>query len=727
MHPDKKSWTSTLQSDRRNAVSPASYSSRYRPYIIVCSIAALAIWVSCHTRSPIWTGISPFHPPSYHEPKDEPAEFRWSDLEPSPKLQYTPCFGSFQCARLSVPLNWNVSSSPSSDDSPRAAVAVIKLPAKVPVTDPRYAGPVITNPGGPGESGVYQVLAEGRHLQTLVDSPGSGSRDEYEGGRYFDILSFDPRGVNNTTPRLRCFPDAFNRQAWNWRYPDYGLLWSSESVLGLEWARASALGASCARGEGQGDDGEGILRYANTAQVVGDMVEIIEREGEWRAAEAERLVAESHLGGDKQLKNEMIKRTAYRPGEEKLQYWGMSYGTLIGSTFAALHPDKVGRVILDGVVDPADHYAGAWLTQLLDSDKVVTKFSEYCFDAGAEKCPLYTEPSPAAVEDRFTAILMGLKVKPIPVVPPGAGPEVITYGDVHLYLLSSIYFSFATAETFWDMLAALEERNATAPALVDMALQKQARLIPEPTCDDSNNQSKSQHLPRPPCTLPYNSMLGPNQAIGAMDINGTLPNLTRASFAAYLSELKSQSKWVSPSWARNKLSSLGYGSVRPAWRPNPFSSSSSAPPQYNTSHPLLIIGNAHDPVTPLRNALRVSQEIFPGSSAVLRQDSEGHVSQSNPSLCTARIVRAYLQTGALPAADTVCEPETRPFVGCIQDHGCVFDEGSEDGALWESMTFLADPFGLRREREKESIGVEGASSLFEDWDRALDRRRVLFP
>ncbi|KAK6221354.1 hypothetical protein LQW54_001453 [Pestalotiopsis sp. IQ-011] len=590
------------------------------------------------------------------EPKAEPAEFRWSDIEPSPKLQYSPCFGSFQCARLSVPLNWNASSSPS-DDSPRAAVAIIKLPAKVPVTDPRYAGPVITNPGGPGESGVYQVLAEGRHLQTIVDSPGrEGDGKE---GKYFDILSFDPRGVNNTTPPLRCFPDAFNRQAWNLQYLDYGLLWSSESVVGQEWARASALGASCARGEGEGEDGEGILRHANTAQVVGDMVEIIEREGEWRAAEAERLVAESHLGDDEELQSEIIQRTAYRPGEEKLQYWGMSYGTLIGSTFAALHPDKVGRVVLDGVVDPADHYAGAWLTQLLDSDKVVTKFSEYCFRAGSEKCPLYTEPSPSAVEDRFTAILMGLKDNPIPVVPPGAGPEIITYGDVHLYLLSSIYFSFAAAETFWDMTTALEERNATAPALVDMALQKQARLVPAPTCDENdNNESRSQQLP---CALPHNSMLGPNQAIGAMDINGTPASLNRTSFAAYLSELGAQSKWVSPSWARNKLSSLGYGSLRPAWRPNPFppSSSPSFPSsRYSTSHPLLIIGNAHDPVTPLRNALRVSQEIFPGSSAVLCQDSEGHCSQSNPSLCTARTVRAYFQTGALPPADAVCEPET---------------------------------------------------------------------
>lgn len=58
-------------------------------------------------------------------------------------------------------------------------------------------------------------------------------------------------------------------------------------MIGIEMARAAALGASCSQQPEAG--GEGILRYINTAQVVEDMVEIIEREGEWRADEATRL------------------------------------------------------------------------------------------------------------------------------------------------------------------------------------------------------------------------------------------------------------------------------------------------------------------------------------------------------------------------------------------------------------------------------------------------------
>ena len=64
-------------------------------------------------------------------------------VTPSKKLMYTPCYGGFQCARLDAPLNWNASDR---DGGPRAAIAIVKLPAKVPVTDERYGGAIVVNP-----------------------------------------------------------------------------------------------------------------------------------------------------------------------------------------------------------------------------------------------------------------------------------------------------------------------------------------------------------------------------------------------------------------------------------------------------------------------------------------------------------------------------------------------------------------------------------------------------
>ncbi|KAL4896125.1 TAP-like protein-domain-containing protein [Aspergillus ambiguus] len=587
----------------------------------------------------------------------------WSDILPSTSLEFTPCFGSLQCARLLVPLNWNATQHEEQQQQQQnaVAIAVIKRPARVPITDPRYGGAVILNPGGPGESGVYQVLSDGAALQTVLDSDSPSSNSSSE--RFYDIVSFDPRGVNNTTPRLRCFPDAFAQQVWYLGSLDYGLLWDSERVVGLEWARAEALGASCARGDHDHDPS--ILQYVNTAQTVEDMLHLVEKLGEWRGLAAQRLLRQDQLPAT----------LAYRPGHERLQYWGVSYGTVIGTTFAAMHPERVGRIVLDGVVDPADHYAGGWLTQLQDSDAIVTRLSEYCFAAGPQRCALHTGTSGADVERRFTAILRALKDAPLAVDSGVAGPALVTYEDVHLQLLSGMYFPYALAEPLFRLLPALESRNASAAEVVRLAGRKQAALVP----------AAGDAAP------PYVSAMGAVQAIACMDSLGAAGGreLTRDGFRAYLAELQAQGRWISPSWARNKIACVGFP-VAAAWRPAlTFRSQEWAAP----AHPLLVVGNSHDTVTPLRNARRVAS-MFPGS-VVVQQDSEGHCSHSMPSLCTARIIREYMRTGTMPAEGTVCAPDARPFVGCSQaEHGeCQFQ--GDDRRLWEALVSLADPLKLQ--------------------------------
>jgi hypothetical protein len=169
-------------------------------------------------------------------------------------------------------------------------------------------------------------------------------------------------------------------------------------------------------------------------------------------------------------------------------------------------------------------------------------------------------------------------------------------------------------------------------------------------------------------------------------------NLTQEEFEEYLTKLKGQSRWISPSWGRNKLSCLGHG-VSPVWRPNiDFATQK----WDNTSHPLLIIANSHDPVTPIRNARRV-QTVFPGS-VVLHQDSQGHCSHSNPSICTGKVVREYFQTGKLPQEGTVCDPEFKLFVGCSNKNGCDYTD-EDDIRLWAALVELADPFGLAKKME----------------------------
>ena len=69
--------------------------------------------------------------------------FSWESTPPSESLEYHDCGDGFQCARLEVPMDYNRTDL----DNRRFTLAVVRIPAKVPVGDPRYGGAVLINPG----------------------------------------------------------------------------------------------------------------------------------------------------------------------------------------------------------------------------------------------------------------------------------------------------------------------------------------------------------------------------------------------------------------------------------------------------------------------------------------------------------------------------------------------------------------------------------------------------
>lgn len=138
-------------------------------------------------------------PASIESNKQVAAEFDWGKVHAGPDLNYTKCYaerGDFQCAKLQLPMDyWN------SSIKDKVVLAVIRKPAKVNVTSPMYGGAIQVNPGGPGDSGIGFVVRDGNALSNIVDTPDTKT------GMYFDILSFDPRGVGLSTPQMEC-PDS---------------------------------------------------------------------------------------------------------------------------------------------------------------------------------------------------------------------------------------------------------------------------------------------------------------------------------------------------------------------------------------------------------------------------------------------------------------------------------------------------------------------------------------
>lgn len=144
--------------------------------------------------------------------------------------------------------------------------------------------------------------------------------------------------------------------------------------------QAKELGAECGAAIG-GPHGAG--QYMSTAVVAMDMLSIV------------NAFAASERG-------ETVR------GSSLLNYWGVSYGTFIGETFASMYPDRVGRVLLDGVVDPRDYVAGLELSQINLVDAVTNTFFEYCHAAGPENCPFYTGNTAKDIAQRFTDLFVPL-------------------------------------------------------------------------------------------------------------------------------------------------------------------------------------------------------------------------------------------------------------------------------------------------------------------------------
>ncbi|KAF7591594.1 hypothetical protein BBP40_001292 [Aspergillus hancockii] len=629
MESPKSLGVTDRQHASRMPTGPSWRKRRLRPIALALTAVALPCW---------W-----IVPSANIRPHDLPEpDFSWSDIVPSSSLQYHDCFDGFQCARLEVPMDYHR----LDEQGRRVAIAITRLPAKVPVTDPRYGGAVLINPGGPGGSGVYQVLRVGRSLQTIVDAesdPRSG--EEETSDRYFDMIGFDPRGVNNTTPGFSCFPNLFSQKNWELQVQAEGMLGSSENSLMHSWQRTVALNMGCSRTLSAASGTEEALgEHINTPPVARDMLEIMERHGEWREKQgrAEQQQRDRLLGPDPL--QAILQRTRWKRGREKLLFWGRSYGTVLGSTFATMFPDRIDRAVLDGVVDADVYYGGGGPSGIVDADAIFDRFAIYCDQAGAAGCPFYLQGGPSAIKEAYRMVENALYNVSLPVVATSTrGPEVVTWTDLKIAQRFALYqplFAFPLLATYLSELA-----HGNGSAMADAKHASRSPSCPSFECLDAGPWSAQ-------CQTPSENELYASTAILCADAD-YLPKMDQDGLTQYWHSLKADSTTIGDYWASLGLGCAGW-KVTAKWKvPGPYGG--------RTSHPLLFVSNTLDPVTPLRSAQKMSRS-FPGS-VVLQQDSEGHSSMAAPSLCVTKSIRRYFQTGELPPADTVCEPDTRPLIG----------------------------------------------------------------
>ncbi|KAG9637629.1 hypothetical protein KCU64_g14125, partial [Aureobasidium melanogenum] len=581
--------------------------------------------------------------------------FSWENTLANKSLVYHDCFDGFQCAKLQVPLDWTADEG---TDNRTVDIALIKVPATVPVTDSRYGGAVVLNPGGPGGSGVKLVLKEGKYTQTIISADPDADN---ETAKYFDVISFDPRGVNNTRPTFQCFPSFIERLTFEKELLAYGVPGSSDMAFTNQWARVRTLADSCSKRAIEA----GIGEYMSTTSVARDIVEIFERHGEWREQEARKL-----LGSPKNSKRDLSDQVRYEPGEEMVQYWGFSYGTVLGATLADMYPDRVKRVILDGVVDSFDYYEGGWTSNLHDTDMEIAKFAEYCWMGGPKNCALFDEDGPAFIIQRFSDIVQALMHNPVAVPETEEhASDLATYTDLKMFFWTITYRPLREFHNLAETMAQLEKGNGTGLVQARREMNSQLEQGLSEQCKKDGPYSDA-------CDPYYDGQRLRMISAGVLCSDAEpQTNMTKEEYWDYVQATMKQSRMMGDVWTTIRMPCTQWH-ARPKW---PYEGHFNA----TTAHPILLIGNTIDNVTPIRNAHKMSKG-FTGS-VVLQQDTEGHCSSSGVSLCTARAVRTYFQTGGLPEKGTVCSPERLPLDGYSEEEEPALPKGEHDEALWKAI------------------------------------------
>ncbi|KAJ7174478.1 Alpha/Beta hydrolase protein [Mycena filopes] len=443
-------------------------------------------------------------------------EFRWETIVPSEKLIWTDCYSTFQCARLKVPLDY---SNPDSGAS--AAIAMRRLRSKVPHDSPDYRGPILLNPGGPGESGVDFVATWGPQISTIA-------------GPEFDIIGFDPRGIQRSTPRISFYGRA-EREIWGgWgNRAQVASMNAPDDTLARTWARAIVDGTLA--GE---RDVDGSLRFMNTDHTARDMLRIVQAHG-----------------------------------RVKLQYWGFSYGSVLGATFASMFPDNVGRLIIDGVVDSENYFAVEWSNNLLDTDKAWTHFLTGCVAAGPAGCAFFA-PTAALLQAKVDALYASLR--PIPVRTDIAF-GVVDYSMLRRTIFTALYSPYAKFPPLAQALADLALGNATA-------LFKMSSEAPGFECACDPGEYRFEGVTEAGTAVFCND----GRRI-PRDFEGVVEHYRELSKISSFADL----------WEPVRMGCLAWPEFPKTHFQGPFVA--------NTSFPLLLIGNTADPVTPLWTAKKMAQ------------------------------------------------------------------------------------------------------------------------
>jgi pimeloyl-ACP methyl ester carboxylesterase len=424
----------------------------------------------------------------------------------------------------------------------------------------RRLGSLFVNFGGPGDPAAATLRAGGAGVfRTLNDR--------------YDIVGFDPRGTGGTDAiDCKANPELVGPTAKPFPRPD--TLDRAALV-----ARNQAYVARCLALNPR------ILPFVTTANTARDM--------------------------------DRIRRAL---GEDRIAYFGYSYGTFLGTTYETLFPAHVGRFVLDGAVDPE-----SYLNDPVQSVRDQTKAFEIALGRFLRACSAHQAAcggfGGGHARAAYDALVASMNASPLPV--RGRDPRPVDGDDL---LAGSI--TALTSKQNWPFLA------------------EALRLAARGDGTGVRRMADAAYLRRPNGT--YDPLFDRFVAISSVEARrpGTVDSLLTSGVDDFR---------ISPHFWWNSA----YGAITEAlWPVRPrgvYRGPYSAPASAATT---LVVGTTFDPATPYGDAIGLVKDL--GNARLLTMRGDGHTAYGGNSPCIDRAVDAYLEAGVVPARGTTCRQDV-PF------------------------------------------------------------------
>lgn len=429
-------------------------------------------------------------------------------------------------------------------DGEQASIYVVRHRAGDP--DERI-GSLLVNPGGPGFGGsILAEQAEFIYGRDLLDR--------------FDIIGWDPRGTGLSEPAIDCVDD----------YDPYFGIETGPDTPAEETAlrdAAAEFGAGCAERSGA------FLPFISTVDAARDMDAIREA-----------------------------------LGEDEISYFGWSYGTQLGATWATLFPDTVRAAVLDGAINPTTGRVQGLIDQAAGFDSTLDSFLAAC--SSDEDCAFHNDGEAAAA---FEALIESLEVTPLETE---EGRPPLTDGVFELAVAQALY-----SESSWprlaDALAAAQEGDGVALlALYDSYYGR---------FNDSYGNELEAYFAIT-CADDPPTASGDAAVEEAIAVRPYFENASRIGFTqAY---------------------ELVVCASLPPFGTEPFEITGEG------AGPIMVVGNTGDPATPYEGSRVMAETLEEGFFVTVEADTHTAYSISS---CAAEAIEAYLLELEVPDDELVCD------------------------------------------------------------------------